>query len=106
MLLSGSAALAADLRTVTLGVDHMTCAASPITVRKALSQVAGVSASVLFTEADARRGVRPSQTGGVTQACCECPGGNEAVTKTYDLYCRSGRQRAVRAENRHGPGTG
>ena len=46
LLLSGSA-LAAEPRTVTLGVEHMTCAACPITVRKALSQVAGVSASAV-----------------------------------------------------------
>ena len=46
LLLSGSVlAVAAEPRTVTLGVEHMTCAACPITVRKALSQVAGVSAS-------------------------------------------------------------
>jgi mercuric ion binding protein len=50
LLLSGSA-LAADPRTVTLGVEHMTCAACPITVRKALSQVAGVSASTVDMKA-------------------------------------------------------
>lgn len=44
LLLAGSA-FAAEPRTVTLGVEHMTCAACPITVRKALSHVAGVSAS-------------------------------------------------------------
>ena len=46
LLLSGSA-LAAEPRTVTLDVEHMTCAACPITVRKALSHVAGVSASTV-----------------------------------------------------------
>jgi mercuric ion binding protein len=46
LLLSGSA-FGAEPRTVTLGVEHMTCAACPITVRKALSQVAGVSASTV-----------------------------------------------------------
>jgi len=50
LLLCGSA-LAADLRTVTLGVEHMTCAACPITVRKALSHVAGVSASTVDMQA-------------------------------------------------------
>lgn len=35
--------MAAEPRTVTLAVDHMTCAACPITVRKALSQVPGVA---------------------------------------------------------------
>ena len=50
LLLSGSA-LAAEPRTVTLGVEHMTCAACPITVRKALSHVAGVSASTVDMEA-------------------------------------------------------
>jgi len=46
LLLTGSA-LAAEPRTVTLGVEHMTCAACPITVRKALSHVTGVSASTV-----------------------------------------------------------
>jgi periplasmic mercuric ion binding protein len=46
LLLSGSV-LAAEPRTVTLGVEHMTCAACPITVRKALSRVAGVPASTV-----------------------------------------------------------
>ena len=46
LLLAGSA-FAAEPRTVTLGVEHMTCAACPITVRKALSHVAGVSASTV-----------------------------------------------------------
>ncbi|MFL6602528.1 MAG: heavy-metal-associated domain-containing protein [Steroidobacteraceae bacterium] len=50
LLLSGSA-LAAEPRTVTIGVEHMTCAACPITVRKALSQVAGVSASTVDMKA-------------------------------------------------------
>jgi periplasmic mercuric ion binding protein len=42
---------AAEPRTVTLGVEHMTCAACPITVRKALSHVAGVSASTVDMKA-------------------------------------------------------
>ena len=46
LLLAGSA-FAAEPRTVTLGVEHMTCAACPITVRKALSHVTGVSASTV-----------------------------------------------------------
>ncbi len=44
--LAGSA-VAAEPRTITLGVEHMTCAACPITVRKALSQVAGVTQSTV-----------------------------------------------------------
>lgn len=32
----------AQLRTATFAVDHMTCAACPITVRTAMSHVAGV----------------------------------------------------------------
>jgi len=36
---------------VTLAVEHMTCAACPITVRKALSHVAGVSASTVDMQA-------------------------------------------------------
>jgi len=46
LVVSGSAA-AAEPRTVTIGVEHMTCAACPITVRKALSHVAGVAASTV-----------------------------------------------------------
>jgi periplasmic mercuric ion binding protein len=42
LLLAGSA-LAAEPGTVTLAVEHMTCAACPITVHEALSQVTGVS---------------------------------------------------------------
>lgn len=49
-LLAGSA-FAAEPRTVTLGVERMTCAACPITVRKALSNVAGVSASTVDMKA-------------------------------------------------------
>jgi len=44
LLLAGSAQ-AAEPRTITMVVDHMTCAACPITVRKALSRVAGVAQS-------------------------------------------------------------
>ena len=50
LLLAGSA-LAAEPRTVTLGVEHMTCAACPITVRKALSHVAGVTQSTVDMKA-------------------------------------------------------
>ena len=46
LLLAGSA-LAAEPRTVTLGVEHMTCATCPITVRKALSHVDGVIQSTV-----------------------------------------------------------
>jgi mercuric ion binding protein len=46
LLLAGSV-LAAEPRTVTLGVEHMTCAACPITVRKALSHVSGVTQSTV-----------------------------------------------------------
>jgi periplasmic mercuric ion binding protein len=46
-LLLSVSALAAEPRTVTLAVEHMTCAACPITVRKALSHVTGVSASTV-----------------------------------------------------------
>lgn len=46
LLLAGSA-LAVEPHTVTLGVEHMTCAACPITVRKALSRVAGVAQSTV-----------------------------------------------------------
>jgi mercuric ion binding protein len=42
LLLSGSA-LAGTPQTVTLDVKNMTCAACPITVKKALEQVPGVS---------------------------------------------------------------
>ena len=50
LVLAGSA-LAAEPRTITLGVEHMTCAACPITVRKALSHVAGVTQSTVDMEA-------------------------------------------------------
>jgi periplasmic mercuric ion binding protein len=42
-LLLGGLALASSPRTVILNVQNMTCAACPITVKKALKQVAGVS---------------------------------------------------------------
>lgn len=45
------AAFAAESRTVTLGVERMTCAACPITVRKALSQVTGVASSTVDMKA-------------------------------------------------------
>jgi periplasmic mercuric ion binding protein len=50
LLLAGSA-VAAEPRTVTLAVDHMTCAACPITVHKALSHVAGVAQATVDLEA-------------------------------------------------------
>jgi mercuric ion binding protein len=50
LVLSGPA-LAAEPQTVTLGVEHMTCAACPITVRKALSHVTGVAASTVDMKA-------------------------------------------------------
>ena len=50
LLLAGSA-LAAEPRTVTLAVEQMTCSACPITVRKALSHVPGVSAATVDIEA-------------------------------------------------------
>jgi hypothetical protein len=37
--------LAVEPRTVTLGVEHMTCAACPITLHKALSHAAAVTQS-------------------------------------------------------------
>lgn len=39
------AALAAAQKTVTLNVQHMTCPVCPITVKKALDEVPGVSAA-------------------------------------------------------------
>lgn len=42
MVLASSASLA-EVRTVTLSVPGMTCSTCPITVRKALSRVPGVS---------------------------------------------------------------
>jgi periplasmic mercuric ion binding protein len=50
LLVTGSA-FAAEPRTITLGVEHMTCAACPITVRKALSHVAGVTQSTVDMKA-------------------------------------------------------
>ena len=47
LLISSGTILAAEPHTVTLSVEHMTCAACPITVRKALSHVAGVSESTV-----------------------------------------------------------
>lgn len=51
LLLLAGTTLAAEPRTVTLAVEQMTCAACPITVRKALSHVAGVSATKVDIEA-------------------------------------------------------
>jgi periplasmic mercuric ion binding protein len=50
-LLAWGLAQAGESRTVTLGVEHMTCAACPITVRKALSHVQGVSVSTVNMDA-------------------------------------------------------
>ena len=51
LLLLAGPAFAAEPRTVTLGAERMTCAACPIIVRKALSHVAGVSASTVDIKA-------------------------------------------------------
>jgi mercuric ion binding protein len=51
LLLVAGSAFGAEPRTITLGVEHMTCAACPITVRKALSHVAGVTQSTVDMEA-------------------------------------------------------
>lgn len=50
LTLTGSAR-AAEPRSVTLGVEQMTCAACPITVRKALARVAGVAQSSVDAKA-------------------------------------------------------
>jgi mercuric ion binding protein len=42
-LAAAATPLAAAPRTVTLAVDNMTCAACPITVKKAIARVDGVS---------------------------------------------------------------
>lgn len=41
-VVTSAAALAGDTRTATLSVSNMSCAACPITVRKALEKVPGV----------------------------------------------------------------
>ena len=41
-IVAASAAFAAESRTATLDVTNMTCAACPITVRKALQKIPGV----------------------------------------------------------------
>jgi mercuric ion binding protein len=51
LLLLPAWALAGEPRTVALGVEHMSCAACPITVRKALSHVSGVSAATVDMKA-------------------------------------------------------
>ncbi|MCF6256531.1 MAG: cation transporter [Gammaproteobacteria bacterium] len=43
MLVTSTAALAGELKTVTLSVDKMTCNMCPITVKKALRKIQGVS---------------------------------------------------------------
>ena len=47
LVLLSQSSLASEPHVVTLGVEHMTCGACPITVRTALSHVAGVSASTV-----------------------------------------------------------
>jgi mercuric ion binding protein len=42
---AASSAAAAEIRTATLAVTHMDCAACPITVRKALEKVPGVESA-------------------------------------------------------------
>ncbi|NUZ08887.1 mercury resistance system periplasmic binding protein MerP [Piscinibacter koreensis] len=44
-VLAASSAFAGDPRTATLDVTNMTCAACPITVRKALEKVPGVDSA-------------------------------------------------------------
>ncbi len=43
MLMTSTMTLAAELKTVTLSVDKMTCNMCPITVKKALRKIDGVS---------------------------------------------------------------
>jgi mercuric ion binding protein len=43
--------VAGESRTLTRGVEHMTCATCPITVRKALSRVPGMSGSTVDMKA-------------------------------------------------------
>jgi mercuric ion binding protein len=45
LLLAAHQSYAEQLRTVTLDVDNMTCAVCPITVKKALSEVPGVTSA-------------------------------------------------------------
>ena len=50
MFLTAPMAVAAESRTVTLDVTNMYCAACPITVRKALERVPGVSTAKVDPE--------------------------------------------------------
>jgi len=43
VLITSTAALAVELKTITLSVDKMTCNMCPITVKKALRKIDGVS---------------------------------------------------------------
>lgn len=45
LVVLSSAALAATLETVTLDVQNMTCELCPVTVKKSLKEVSGVSAT-------------------------------------------------------------
>ena len=54
--------LAAPSKTVTLAVQNMTCPLCPITVKKSLEKVAGVSAvQVDFDKKNSHRHLRPGQ---------------------------------------------
>jgi mercuric ion binding protein len=50
--LNASAAMANELKTITLSVDKMTCNMCPITVKKALRKVEGVSEVTAEYEGD------------------------------------------------------
>ncbi len=61
--LSFTAALAADQARVMLDVENMTCAACPITVKKALGKVPGVSeVTVDYARKTAVVSYNPAQT--------------------------------------------
>lgn len=51
-LVASTVALAGELKTVTLSVDKMTCSLCPLTVRKALRKVEGVSEASAKYEGD------------------------------------------------------
>lgn len=52
LLAQGSLVFAGELRTVTLDVDKMTCKMCPITVKKALKKVDGVTEVIAKYEGD------------------------------------------------------
>ena len=52
--LTASTALAEGLRTITLDVTNMDCAVCPITVRKALEKVPGVTSAKVSTSVTSR----------------------------------------------------